>query len=139
VKYSKVTVPPTLKAFVRTAESVTEPPTRIVVAERVVVRDRVALPTEIVIVTEWDSEPLVPVTVTVKVPLAEDGQDMADVPDPDMLIGESVQESPVDGDAAEVRPTGPANPLTVLMVKVEFPAVPTVTLTAVGPAVMVKS
>jgi hypothetical protein len=128
-----------LKAFVRTAESVTELPTKIVEAERLVVRDGVALSTEIVMVTEWDSEPLVPLTVTVKFPLAEDGQDMVDVPDPDMLIVESVQESPVDEDAADVRPTGPANPLTLLIVKVEFPAVPTVTLAAVGPAVMVKS
>jgi hypothetical protein len=75
----------------------------------------------------------------VKVPLAEDGQDMMDVPEPKMLIGESVQESPVDGDTVDVRPTCPANPLTLLIVKVEFPTVPTVTLTAVGPAVMVKS
>ncbi len=97
------------------------------------------MPTEIVIVTEWDSDPLVPIIVTVKVPLAEDGQDMMDVPEPEMLIGESVQESPVDGEAVDVRPTGPANPLTLLIVKVEFPAVPTVTLTAVGLAVMVKS
>jgi hypothetical protein len=128
-----------LKEFVRTAESVTEPPTRIEEAERLVVRDGVALSTEIVMVTEWVSEPLVPATVTVKVPLAEDGQEMVDVPDPDMLIGESVQESPVDGDAVYVRVTGPVNPLTLLIVNVEFPAVPTVTLTAVGPAVMVKS
>jgi hypothetical protein len=128
-----------LKEFVRTAESVTEPPTRIEEAERLVVRDGVALSTEIVMVTEWVSEPLVPATVTVKVPLAEDGQERVDVPDPDMLIGESVQESPVDGDAVDVRVTGPVNPLTLLIVNVEFPAVPTVTLTAVGPAVMVKS
>jgi hypothetical protein len=134
-----VTVPPASKPFVRTAESDAEPPTRIVETERVVVRDGVALPTEIVIVTEWDSDPLVPIIVTVKVPLAEDGQDMMDVPEPKMLIGESVQESPVDGDAVNVRPTGPTNPLTLLIVKVEFPAVPTVTLTAVGPAVMMKS
>jgi len=81
----------------------------------------------------------VPITVTVNVPLAEDGQDMMDVPEPEILFGESVQESPVDGDAVDVRPTCPTNPLTLLIVKVEFPAVPTVTLTAVGPAVMVKS
>lgn len=64
---------------------------------------------------------------------------MVDVPEPEMLVGESVQESPVDGDAVDVRPTCPANPLTLLIVKVEFPAVPTVTLTAVGPAAKVKS
>jgi len=75
----------------------------------------------------------------VKVPLAEDGQDTVDVPEPEMLVGESVQESPVDGDAVDVRPTCPTNPLTLLIVKVEFPANPTVTLTAVGPAAKVKS
>jgi hypothetical protein len=64
---------------------------------------------------------------------------MVEVPDPDMLVGESVQESPVDGDAVEVRLTGPVNPLRLLIVKVEFPAVPTVTLTAVGLALMVTS
>jgi len=47
-----VTVPPASKPFVRTAEPDAKPPTRIVEAERVVVRDGVALPTEIVIVTE---------------------------------------------------------------------------------------
>jgi hypothetical protein len=60
-----VTVPPAWKLFVRTAESDAEPPTRIVETERVVVRDGVALSTVIGMVTEWDSEPLVPVTVTV--------------------------------------------------------------------------
>jgi hypothetical protein len=75
----------------------------------------------------------------VKVPLAEDGQDTVDVPEPATLVGVSVQESPVGGDAVDVRPTCPANPLTLLIVKVEFPAVPTVTLTAVGPAAKVKS
>jgi hypothetical protein len=112
---------------------------RIVEAVRLVVRDGDALPTAIVIVTEWDSDPFEAITVTVKVPLAEDGQDKVDVPEPEMLIGESGQESPVDGDAVDVRPTCPTNPLTLLIVKVESPAVPTVTLMAVGPAVIVKS
>jgi len=75
----------------------------------------------------------------VKVPLAEDGQDMVGDPDPDMLVGESAQESPVAGDTADVSPIDPANPLTLVIVKVEFPAVPAVTLTAVGLAVMAKS
>jgi hypothetical protein len=47
------------------AESVTELPTRMDVAERLVVMEVVAILTEIVIVRGCDVEPAVPVTVTV--------------------------------------------------------------------------
>jgi hypothetical protein len=120
-------------------ESVTEPPTRIEEVERLVVIEGVALPTEIEIVTECDVEPLVPVTVTVKTPLRVDGQDMVEVPEPAMLTEESVQVGPVAGEAVAVRVTVPANPLTAITVKVEFPAVPAVTLLLVGLAVTAKS
>jgi hypothetical protein len=120
-------------------ESVTEPPTRIEDVERLVVIEEVALPTEIEIVTECDVEPLVPVSVTVKTPLRVDGQDIVEVPEPAMLIEESVQVSPVAGDAVAVRVTVPTNPLTAVTVEVEFPALPTVTLMVVGLAVTVKS
>jgi len=58
---------------------------------------------------------------------------MAEVPEPTTLIGERVQESPVDGDEVAARLTSPAN------VKVEFPAAPTVTVTVAGLAAIVKS
>jgi hypothetical protein len=120
-------------------ESVTEPPTRIEEVERLVVIVGDALPTAIEIVTECDVEPLVPVTVTVKTPLRVDGQDMVEVPEPAMLVEESVQVSPVAGDAVAVRVTVPTNPLTAVTVRVEFPALPTVTVMVVGLAARVKS
>ena len=64
---------------------------------------------------------------------------MAEVPEPTTLIGERVQESPVDGDTVAVRLTSPTNPLTPANVKVEFPAAPTVTVTVAGLAAIVKS
>jgi len=134
-----VTVPPASKAFVRTAESDTEPPARIEEAERLVVIDGCALTAVMEIVVECDNELRVPVTVTVNVLLAEDLQDIAEVPEPAMLMVESVQESPVVGDVATVRVTVPAKPLMPVIVKVEFPAAPTVTLTVDGLAVTVKS
>jgi hypothetical protein len=120
-------------------ESVTEPPTRIEDAERLVVIEGVALPTEIEIVTECDVEPLVPATVIVKTPLRVDGHDMVEVPEPSMFIEERVQVNPVTGKAVAVRVTVPTNPLTAITVKVEFPAVPAFTVTDVGFATMVKS
>jgi hypothetical protein len=108
-------------------------------AERLVVIEGEALLTETETATECDKEPLVPVTVTVNVPLAEDAQDMAEFPEPTTLIGERVQESPVDGDALAVRLTTPTNPLTSANVKVEFPAIPTLTVTVAGLAARVKS
>lgn len=56
-----------------------------------------------------------------------------------MLFGESVHEIPVDGDAVAVRVTTPANPLSPVTDAVEFPAFPTITLTVVGLAAIVKS
>ncbi len=134
-----MTVPPASKAFVRTAESDTEPPARIEEAERLVVIDGWTFRAEMEIVVECDSEPRVPVTVTMNVPLAEDAQDIAEVPEPATLMVERVHESPVAGDVATVRVTVPANPLIPVSVKVEFPAVPTVTLTVAGLATTVKS
>jgi hypothetical protein len=120
-------------------ESVTEAPTRIEEVERLVVIEGVALPTEIEIVIECNVEPLVPVTVTVKTPVRVDGQDMVGVPEPAMFIEESEQVSPVAGDAVAVRVTVPTNSLTAVIVRVEFPALPTVTLMVAGLAAMVKS
>jgi len=90
-------------------------------------------------VVECDSELLVPVIVTVKSPLAVDAQERVEVPEPVMLVGESAQDNPVDGDATAVRPTVPLNPLTAVTVMVDVAEPPTPMLMVVGPAMMVKS
>jgi hypothetical protein len=134
-----VTVPPASKVLVRTAEADTEPPATIVEAERLAVIVGLALPIEIEIASWCDSNPLVSVIVTTYVPLAEGAQDSNEVPDPVKFVGESVQTSPVDGDGAAVRETAPTNPLSSSTVKVEFPGIPTVTLTVAGLAVIEMS
>ncbi len=120
-------------------ETPTEPPAKIVEAERLAARDGDALPTETEIASECDSEPLVPLTVTVKFPLAEDEQDRVEVPEPVRLVRENVHESPVDGDTPAVRLTTPANPLTPVTVTIEVMAVLITALTVVGTVVIVKS
>ncbi len=67
------------------------------------------------------------------------GHDIVEVPEPAMLFGERVHEIPVDGDAVAVRATTPTNPLRPATVIVEFPAMPTVTLTVAGLAAILKS
>jgi hypothetical protein len=122
--------------LIRTAEPDTKPPARIVEAERLAVIVGLALPIEIEIASWCDSEPLVSITVTAYVPLAEEEQDKSEIPEAGKLVGASVQRSPVDGDGVAVRATAPAKPLSSATVKVEFPEVPTVTLTVAGLAVM---
>ena len=90
-------------------------------------------------VVECDRDPLVPVTVTVKVPLAEGVHERVEVPEPVTLVGVRVQVMPVDGLVVAVRLTTPAKPLTAVMVIVEVPVAPTLTVTLVGLAVIVKS
>ena len=121
------------------AESVTVEPTRGDKLERLVEIEGVTLPTEIAIDIECDRDPLVPESVTVNVPLTEDGQDIVEVPEAARLVGESVQESPVDGDDVDAKVTVPAKPLTPDIVTVEFPAIPTATLTVEGLTEMLKS
>src|SRR2546428_8785053 len=41
-----------------------------------------------VTIAEWDSEPLVPVTVAAKVPAVEELQDKAEVPEPSVMLAE---------------------------------------------------
>jgi hypothetical protein len=79
------------------------------------------------------------VTVTVKVPLADGVHDRVEVPDPVTLVGDRVHVSPVAGETVAVRLTTPANPLSAVTVIVEVPAVPTVVVTVVGLAAIVKS
>lgn len=80
-----------------------------------------------------------PETVTVYLPLTVATQDRVDVPDPVALVGVRLQVSPVVGLTAEVRLTTPAKPLTSATVIVEVPGMPTLTLTLVGLAAIVKS
>jgi len=128
-----------LKPPLIVAESVTVEPTRGDKLERLVEIEGVTLPIEITIDIECDRGPLVPESVTVNVPLTEDGQDRVEVPEPSMLVGERMHKSPVDGDNVAAKVSVPAKPLTPNIVTVEFPASPIVTLTVEGLAVIVKS
>jgi hypothetical protein len=134
-----MTVPPALKPPVKLVEPVIVEPTRGDEVERLVEIEGEALLTKIEIVIECDTEPFVPESVTVNVPLTEDGQDMVEVPEPAMLVGERMHESPVDGEDMAAKVTVPAKPLTPDIVTVEFPALPTVTLTVERLTEMLKS
>ena len=90
------------------------------------------------------SDPLVPVTVTVKEPVAEAVQDSVEVPLVvvplnAMLVVDKVQVRPVVGETTSERVTVPVKPLTAATVIIEVPGEPTTTLTVVGLAVTVKS
>jgi len=61
------------------------------------------------------------------------------VPEPVTLVGVSVHVKPVVGETVAARLTTPLNPWSAVTVIVEVPAVPALTLTAVGLAVTVKS
>ncbi len=89
---------------------------------------------------EWDRVPLVPVTVTVNDPLEEDVQERVEVPEPPVtLVSVRMQVRPDDGDTEAARATVPANPVTGAIVMLEVPVAPTLRLTLVGPALIVKS
>jgi hypothetical protein len=91
-----------------------------------------------VTVAEWDSVPLVPVTVTVydpAVPLHES----VEVPEPVKLVGVRAQVKPVAGLMLEVKLTMLANPSSAVTVIVEGPDAPARTVALVGLAVIVKS
>ena len=80
-----------------------------------------------------------PVTVTVKTPLADAVQDSVEVPDPVTLVGVRVQVSPVVGETVAARDTTPVKPFTAVTVIVEVRATPVFPVTLVGLAAMVKS
>jgi hypothetical protein len=90
-------------------------------------------------VAEWDGVPLVPVTVTVKLPLVVAVQDRVELPEPVILVGVTAQVIPVVGDNVAVRLTTPPNPLAEATVIVDIPAWSTLTATLVGLAERVKS
>jgi len=86
----------------------------------------------------WDRVPLVPVTVTVNVPLLGELHDRVEVPDPPVtLVGVRVQVRPPVGDTVAVSATVPVNPLTGAMVIVEVAVAPARAVTLVGLAVTV--
>jgi len=85
--------------------------------------------------TEWDREPLVPVTTTVTTPVAVKVHDSVEEPEPPVTVaGVNVQ-----AELSAVSATSPANPLTGETVIVEVPGEPTVVVTVAGVAVRVKS
>jgi hypothetical protein len=88
-----------------------------------------------VTVTEWDREPLVPVTETCLLPVDVKVQDSVELPEPVTLVGETVQDAVV----LVTRLTTPAKPFRPVTVIAEVPAALTLTLTLVGLAAIVKS
>ena len=73
-------------------------------------------------------------TPTWTVPAAAKVQDRVELPEPVTLVGDTVHEV-----LFVARVTTPANPLTAVIVIVEVPAEPALTVTLVGDAVIVKS
>jgi hypothetical protein len=61
------------------------------------------------------------------------------VPDPVTLVGVSVQVNPVAGLMPEAKLTTPLKPCSAVIVTVEIPAVPALTVSVVGLATIVKS
>jgi len=91
-----------------------------------------------VTVAEWDSVPLVPVTVTVNVAAVVPVQERVEVPEPPViLVGLRVHVRPA-GVTADVRATVPVNPLIGATVIVDVPVAPARAETLVGLAVIVK-
>ena len=60
--------------------------------------------------------------VTVKLPLVEAVHDRVEVPELVILVGDNVQEMPLDGLTVEVKLTAPTNPLTEVIVIVDVRA-----------------
>ncbi len=75
-------------------------------------------------VTEWESEPLVPLTVTLYTLAEDEPQDRVAVPDPVRLLGEIVPQTSPLGTVSE-RLTVPENPFDALRVTVEVEEPPT--------------
>ena len=73
-------------------------------------------------------------TPTWTVPAAAKVHDRVELPDPVTLVGDTLHEV-----LLVARVTTPANPLTAVIVMVEVPAEPALTVTLVGDAVIVKS
>src|SRR2546426_10440979 len=87
-----------------------------------------------VTVTEWDREPLVPVTATCTVLAGTNVHDRVELPEPVTLVGERVQAV-----LLEARLTMPEKPFWPVTVIVDVPAALALTVTVVGLAAIVKS
>ena len=92
-----------------------------------------------VTVAVCESVPLAPVTVIVKLPVADPLQDRVEVPEPATLVGLRVQVRPVEGEIVSVNATAPVKPFVPVTVIVDVPGEPTAVLTFVGAATRVKS
>jgi hypothetical protein len=84
---------------------------------------------------EWDREPLVPVTVTVTLPVLVKVQESVELPDPPAIVAVVRVHAVLSAESA----TLPVKPLVELIVIVEVPAELIATLTVVGLALIVKS
>lgn len=87
----------------------------------------------------WNRVPLVPVTMTMKLPLVVAVQDRVALPEPLIAVGVTPQVIPVVGDTVAVKLTTPPNPLTEVTVIVDIPPWSILTATLVGLAERVKS
>jgi len=84
-----------------------------------------------VTVAEWDRLPLVPVTVTWKVPADGNVHESVELPEPVRLVGKSVHAV-----LLEDRLTRPVKPFRAVTVTVEAAAVPALTVMLTGLALM---
>jgi len=111
-------------------------PTTTVTAEGLAVREKSARRVTVKLTeAEWDSDPLVPVTVTATEPAEPNVHDRTDVPEPPVTVaGVSVQAT-----LSEVKVTSPVNPFKGAILIIEVPGEPTDVVTAVGLAEIVKS
>lgn len=94
-------------------------------------------------VAAWDNDPLVPLTVTVKLPETDPVHDSVEFADPPFggvaVVGLRLQVRPAEGVIASVRLTALLNPFRLPKLRVEFPETPMVTELAEGLALIVKS
>lgn len=103
------------------------------------VTEKSVLDTTYATVVEWEREPLAPVIVTVNEPLDDALHDKFEVPEPEILAGDSLHVRPAEGDTEEDRVTALLNPLTEETVIVDEPLPPTFRATLVGLAPILKS
>jgi len=85
-------------------------------------------------ITEWERLPLVPVTATWTTDVDENVQESVELPEPITLLGATVHDV-----LLVLRLTTPEKPFRELIVTLDVPAVPTLTLTFVGLPVIAKS
>jgi hypothetical protein len=87
----------------------------------------------------WERALVVPVTVTVNVPVVLPVQLRIDDPELAMLVGFRLHARPVEGETDEVKVTVPVKPFNGVMVIVEVAVEPTRVVALVGLEVIVNS